>query len=349
MSGDLQHSSLLTTKLFSPSQADQLTWIPGSSSITFVDSDGLLHLSISSGQLLWSVTSSDRRVGLHEAQTLEPDMIRKLTWLSASPCGRWIVASDCYGPIWSQDKSSNSHSLHIAIVEVATSRIVHRHQTRGRERCVHCSWSDSGTACLLHETAIVLGFRGSRRATPAFVQYRLIFDPSDNPGPGVRLTSLSLSPCGSIVLGNQQENSWFGSSRLQRWQLPPASAAPEANAQAVVDMRPSFCDELRSMKLHNRLEIAWHPLQNACVVALADQQDGVHLINTSKNVCMRSWSEDELHGSAAQAGVTDEAHRSCKVQMDRRSLGDIPHVLRWSKDGRKLAILSRDKCAILCF
>ncbi len=81
--------------------------------------------------------------------------------------------------------------------------------------------------------------------------------------------------------------------------------------------------------------LAWHPLHSACIYMLVDWDGGLHCIDARASRCVKSWTEAELHDH--QGG---EAHPGY--------IG-IPHALKWSPDGSKLAVASGPRCSLLHF
>ena len=76
----------------------------------------------------------------------------------------------------------------------------------------------------------------------------------------------------------------------------------------------------------------------------------MHLIDARANTCVRSWSEDELHGLDVPSDPA-QGHSPFAYGHDRLD----PHVLSWSKDGCSLAIASSTlltsgaRCSVLHF
>ena len=97
----------------------------------------------------------------------------------------------------------------------------------------------------------------------------------------------------------------------------------------------------------------------------------MHLFDAKANRCVQSWTEDELHGSAAlnegtegvqqpqphDAPSADDSHghfhRVYEILM--AFMKWFSHALSWSQDGRRLAVASKAsltcgaRCSVLCF
>ena len=357
MSGEAQHSMFLTTTKASSSLSDwQVRWLPSRSCITFINSNGVCHLITSSGQLLWTVSSSDRTLALPKTQARHSGRIRKLTRVCPSPCGRWILIDDqCRDPGIQGPPGDQTarHSVQVAVVQASSGSIVecHEHEYQGQ---VECSWSQSGDACLLHQSATVLVLRPGASAVPTFQHFKLPLSGSDDSPPriGGQHTDniLGLSPCESTVIDYQIDFLRRDRSCLQHWQLPSASAARSDDAESEQCLYPSVCAELARGSDLDIGHAAWHPLQNSGVYALADQQHGVHFINAKTNTCFKSWRQEELQDVLVQHGAAGLYPNSCDDdRFDDEPNDKFYQKLRWSSDGCKLAVASPARCIILSF
>ena len=346
LSGGVQHSMVFPAMKAGMTKAGlQLSWLPHSSCITFVTRGGLHHLITSSGELLWRVSIADRSLHILQGQALQPGGCKTLTQLKASPCGRWILVIDHFAA--NHDQGASWGSTHLTVVEVPSGRIVHSQQNEHPEKYLRCAWSESGNACLFQETVSVLAYCPCAGAAPSFRYFPLVMDGLSecrSVEAGYPLfTILSLSPCGSTVIGYVTGVVQDDIGSLQQWQLPSASAVAADSSQLEESLEPSICADLPNMELNINCA-AWHPMWNARVYALGDQHNGVCLMDARTNTCIKAWDVQELHGSAAH-----EAESSCDDGVYPEAFESFDQVLRWSKDGRKLAFASDRRCRILCF
>ena len=367
MSGEHVHSMLIPAERGSYSMYDSSPrWLPCSSNIIFTNSDGLVHLMTSSGIILWTVSRSARGSGQIIKQASHGAKQRINTHVSASPCGRWILVLDLDGDLHRRTAGysrlcPDRYIGLVSIVEAATGSILHRNLRHQPFRHTRGCWSRSGEVCLLEMIGVVLAACPESTARfQAFQQFELLGSTSapDDDQSETEM-SLSLSPCGSIVVGVEETHSDRGTDAgLRHWQLPSASALRPADSSACEGgdmcqtLQPSICAELALRQL-NFFRLAWHPLQSACIYAIADWNGGVHCINARANKCIRSWTEAELHGAAVMPELAQEDEDCCHDKSgDMKASAKVimyHHVLAWARNGSKLAVASENRCSIVHF
>ena len=335
----------------------QPAWLPCSLNLIYLDSNRSLHLVTSLGQQLWSVPLSCRGTGLLVAQASEGPVRRGRTSLDPSPCGRWILVTDEADRDEAQASVHDRHTVQHNIVEAATGGFLHRQLGEYRSALeMRSSWSSSGDVCLLHGLFhVLIAHPGARDGLHVFQMLQLMqpghFSHLPFSGKG------SLSPSGSIVIGSGPSDEYwdFGGDGLLHWQLPTALPAQDAAAQQ--DLHPAVVK--LSISEPDIYHLAWHPLECANVYAIGDARGGVHVIDAKGNKCVRSWTDDELHCHFTQS--QQDHHSICRDQStfvtgtldgDGYGAGWFPnfdYVLRWSRDGYRLAVASRGRCSILHF
>ena len=341
--GDLQHSMLLAEGSDRESLHCQPSWLPCSSNLIEVSDVGRLRSITSSGCMLWSNARAVRTSDLFTAQA-EASIQTKV---EKSPCGRWILVMD--GP-----QDDNICVGHIAAVAALTGQTlaqyhVHRSIALQLRHKVKGMWSMSGDVCLLEQLDLVLAFcQQAPQTNKAFQLYQLLSRASPRPGPytGPIRRRLSLSPCGSTVIGLNDRRD----DGLEHWQIPPSSGIITEAASESKTLQPVVCAEfMEGRQTSSVLQEAWHPLHIACMYAISCSQGGVHLIDAKANRCVWSWSEDELHGPDARLDPA-LSQKTISGLNDYNSC-----VLSWSKDGCRLAIASSSyltrgaRCCVLQF
>ena len=323
LSGEIQHSKLLTAEDGSKELECQVFWLPASSNLVCLSNDGRLLCMTASGQELWSIRNSFRSPG--------PTQISRALWcgmlakLSASPCGRWILAIDRAVPCGNRSGPAGEYVGLVSIVEASTGSVKLCH--RGQQPFLHVqdvSWSQSGDVCFIQELALVIvAWPRTTTRPPVFQRFKLlrrsedVWDEDDkdiynglhrhlhyspyNP-------SLSLSPCDRIVIG--AESAWQDNScnYVHSWQLPP-SAPLFAHLQAFQIVEPSVSTGPIAGD-PEAYQVAWHPLQSACVCVLSDEKGGIHLIDAGANKCIRSWSVEQLFGSGTSRQLAQPSNSS---------------------------------------
>ena len=374
ISGGLMHSMLIPATKGSYSIYDSSpSWLPCSSNIIFTTNDGLLYLMTASGRILWTVCRSVRDPGQIIKQAshgLYGSKQRINTHVSASPCGRWMLVLDMDGDVHRRTggyiKLSPSKYIGlVSIVEAATGSILHSDLIWEQLRHTHGCWSRSGEVCLLEMVGVVLAACPESTARPqAFQHFELlgsIYTPDDEQAE--LKISLTLSPCGSTVVGVEETfSNDVTDTAVQHWQLPSASALTSADSSASKGpysgrtlhqtVQPSFCAELASWQL-DFWRLAWHPLQSACIYAIADCNGGVHCIDARANKCIRSWTEAELHGAAVMPELAQEDEDCCHdgpgQHQATSKVAVYHHVLAWAQNGSKLAVATEGRCSIMHF
>ena len=77
----------------------------------------------------------------------------------------------------------------------------------------------------------------------------------------------------------------------------------------------------------------------------------MYVIDAKANRCIKSWSEEELHGVVAASSLSEKPCQPASAS----SVVKLEQVLEWSRDGRRLAVASRatpfsgTKCSVLQF
>ena len=293
--------------------------------------------------------------------------------LSASPCGRWILTTDRGSDHMRCTWRGSKFNGQVIIVKASTGSVLHRYESRQLFRTVQINWTPSGEVCLIQELALVFAVCPATQALEprAFQELELYgtitAETQCSPDDGF---FLSLSPCGSSVIGSSM-SAWMDSSSnsLQLWQLPLASSPsstsrgpPQSHNQIQPEqVEPSICAALITVE-PKVWQVAWHPLQGACICAVANLQGGVHLIDARANRCIRTWSEHELHRSlppfrqdqyTISATPNEKTDKTGSNGQEKTSVDARPkkwyHALRWTQDGHRLAVASRSKCCILHF
>ena len=343
ISGDLQHSMLLTDGMNPAGSYWQPSWLPCSSKLLILRNAGLLHLMTSSGCILWSNARADRKSDLFGAPA-DGDIG---TRVSASPCGRWIVVMDGYG-------TKIKPPGRVAVVEASTGNTLakfHSHKSVRFNLRSGGIWSMSGDTCLLEDLALVFVCRPQAR--PTFRTFQVYELWTRSHAQDLSPQPLSLSPCGSIVVGLDNTCD----TGLQHWQIPQTSAIGNEAASTSRTLQPIFCAEFMSGRQFDNcqdlkiLQLAWHPRHSACMYAIASWKSGVHLIDAKANRCVHTWNEDELYGPASPS---DPARVRERITRSISKFSD-PRVLSWSKDGCRLGIASATsltcgaRCSVLHF
>ncbi len=371
--GDCKHSMPLAASdaasavldVDSPSSCVQ--WLPRSSNLMYIDGNGL-HLMTAAGQLLWSSTLADRCtcscVITEEARHWYS--AKASTLLHASPCGCWILVNDaateCHNQGSYRLSTSAERITRVSLIDATTGRVVASHVILSPQHA-HGIWSSSGEVCFLPGHPLVFGACQDAHAAPTFQKAELVGECgrlAARPASDIN-SALSLSPCGRVVIGLESDGMVFDTSItfLQLWQLPSASAP---SCGAVPRVEPARCAELTILEPEIRI-IAWHPLHSACVCAVSDMWGGVHLIDARAKRCVKSWSEDELHGPATPSHVDPDYWSSSgsvlagsdEEEPDDESYAIVEHVLEWSRDGCRLAVASGEsktsgaRCSVVHF
>ncbi len=359
MTGECLHSMELKPQTFSGDRWEtsaQMRWLPCSSKLMYTDSTGV-HLITSAGQLLWSNFASARDPDWALYQMI-PGTAK--TWSSASPCGCWILVVDSFFPMVGVSYQCQLPKGRLAsILDASTGAVLHCH-TSGFSLEKLAIWSESGRVCFLPAAALVLAACRDTDGTPwAFKSLELLSIDGCLADSGLILGKQprSMSPCGSFVVGLEMDADLKPVS-LQHWRLPAASALDHSLVEAV---EPMPCAEL--LVPDPSEHVAWHPLQSAAVYAAGSHQGGVYLVDARVGKCIKSWSEDELHGPARSfnnAQVTSSADWVGEGEYDDgddsdQGQGKLLHIFEWSKDGRRLAIAScgsatsGTRCSVLDF
>ena len=301
-----------------------------------VSDRGTLRVMTSSGCTLWSNAWADRI----------PDLSTYLaeyaigTDLSASPCGRWVLVIDVANSEGYVTGAQRVNTLRITLLEASTGRILAANVSHVPIPRTDITWSTSGKICLLGQLCLVLVCR--QHADPfigSFQSYKLM---GGLPfAVGLFGDSMSLSPCGSTVIGRR-----LGAPDLKHWQIPSSPYIIQEAASAP-DTLPllSLTGFTSALQADHIVYKAWHPLHSACVYAIATIPGTVHLIDAKANRCVRSWSQNELHGPTTSLD---------SAQVDKITPADeqAREMLSWSKDGRRLAVASRTcpaRCSVLYF
>ncbi len=372
VSGACQHSMVVPTTGQEPTH--QPEWLPCSSNLMYANSDGL-HLITSTGQPLWHISLADRCPRFADALAWQLDKWALTITPSASPCGRWVLATEerSGAQRTAYESSSNLGRADlrgqrstfqgcISMVEVSTGSVLASHMTQYPCKG-HIQWSVSGDTCLhggLPGVCCIIF--PNLLAVPQTISLDTRPPPEHTVKPRtilmVRGKLRSLSPCGTIIAGLKMSKD-ASLAALLHWQPHPA---------AVVTMKLTGPDRVK-MADHSPLVIqecleaaAWHPLQSACLYAVGSNSGGVFLIDAKANRCVMSWDEDELHGhptafhqrpySRPDSCADDDPHTEGGWDMDPIA---IQHKLEWSKDGRRLVVASgassttRARCSILHF
>ncbi len=374
--GGCKHSMTLTasdsvsTLLDIDSPSSCVQWLPRTSNLIVIEDKGL-HLVTAAGQLLWTSTLADRCtcpcVTTQEAR--QRHSARVYTALDASPCGSWILIHDVaekYDPArfdWAQIQHHSAKRItQVSLIDATTGRMVTGHVTLSHQGG-HGIWSSSGEACFLPGHPMVLTACQDAHAATAFQKAELV---GERGGLAARAASisnkaLSFSPCGRAVIGLECDELVLhpGLRFLQLWRLPSACAS---GCAAVPRVKPAICADLTILEPDIQ-KAAWHPLHSACMCAISDIRGGVHLIDARANRCVKSWSEDELHGPATPSDVDPDYWSSPSTtsadsdaeEPDDESYVYVEHVLEWSRDGCRLAIASGEsktsgaRCSVLQF
>ncbi len=172
------------------------------------------------------------------------------------------------------------------------------------------------------------------------------------PAPSAATSSTSAAPAASTAASNSQHPAAFAAnSWLVAAQAAQTTSAPTAASGVAVE--PSICAALNDREL-NFKQLAWHPLPGACMYAIADFRGGVFCIDARRNRCVHTWGEAHLHGLAAMLEAAPrlqvppvERHRGAPVTRHRDE--HIDHVLKWSHNGTKLAVVSKSYCSVVHF
>ncbi len=360
ISGQQLHSMLLTTtRPGLPFVECQMAWLPHSSNLVYVSSDGCLHLIASHGQELWTVADKHRT----------PCLIRPFAWQDApkklttrvfpSPCGRRILVTDVVNP--AARLRCHDFTAQPSIVDSASGTFLWR--SLGNSNAGG-TWNTTGEVCLLRHMSMVLAHSPQDPSSGHAFQWSQIQDGNRRPKPSKPASFcgnlLSLSPCGGFITGLELLSSGCNQyvSGSKHFQVPPASAPRNGNA-APPTLLAHACAELALHRSHIR-RIAWHPWHSACMYAIADDAGKVHCIDARHSRCIRSWSEAELYGSTTQLEPPQSFDNNFE---DMPEEGDAPvgyarpnchvrhicTVLEWSKDGSKLAVAAGARCTIIHF
>ena len=361
--GDLLHSMPLTGCKQGNAHNSEPSWVPCSSNFMYVNDGGSLLVMASSGYNLWSNARASRNPSLSAVQARQ--VIH--TNLSASPCGRWMLVIDVTAytaPKQPGQAKSKTYTWQITLLKASTGQMLAGSFRHNGTKRTQSQWSMSGEICLLAEVGLVLVLSPRADSTCAtFQQYELNGRPACKPG--VCSKYLSLSPCGSTVVGLD-----LRVSALEHWQIPPGSSMVKEASSASRTLQPVSLSEVTpasqlppvdNIVLHE----AWHPVHRACIYAILSTDDSVHLIDARANRCVQSWRHDELHDAATPL---DPDTSSADERNDEDIFGYVsypggedyydewvPRVLSWSRDGRRLAIAtgasttSTASCCVLHF
>ena len=256
--------------------------------------------------------------------------------LSASPCGRWILVMDTAFPWQVVEGQLQNAFVQITFLEASTGRTLAQCLSHNFQEFGIC-WSISGDVCLLAELCLVMVYCPQADPTfKAFQHYELLGGAASQSH--VHGQCLSLSPCGSIVVGLN-----LCAPGLHHWQIPPSSTSLEEAPPASKILQPLSLIEFSPgpQAAHDHHE-AWYPLYHACIYAILSTTGSVHLIDAKANRCIQCWTQDELHCPATPMELAQVADTSSADGHDDETLDDAlaPHVLSWSKDGHRLAIAS---------
>ena len=288
--GALQHSKFVTGTACDC----QPSWLPHSSNLIVDGNDGLLHVMTSSGCALWSNARASRIPDLSRA----PGGHFIDTNLSASPCGRWILVMDAEVPQSHVAWHLRNYTWQLTLLEAPTGQILAQNRSHNGFHRTDVRWSMSGDVCLLANlNLIIICCPHSGPALKTLQQYELLGRAVPSLSAGS--SHLSLSPCGSTVLGLD-----LCEPGLEHWQIPRSSRAVEEAASALVTLQPaSLADIIAAPQANSILREAWHPLHSACIYAILSTSGCVHLIDAKANRSVQSWSQDELNGHGTPSGA----------------------------------------------
>ena len=333
ITGELLHSMLLMTGTSAEAWDYQLSWLPCSSNLMYVNDGRRLQLNTSSGCMLWTNAWADRI----PPPLIDPAKFYLSTTLSPSPCGRWILVMDA--------DSATKPDGHITIVEASTGRNLGGHHVCRLPGHPKGRWSMCGKICLFEQVHCMLVCCPQAHPAPTTFQQYKLRDRSTSI-PILDLERPRPSPCDDTVISIDR----LCDTCVQHGQVPPTSAIVKEAAFASQNLQSissaGFSAGCRTRRI---LQEAWHSLHSACLYATSTVEDGVHsvhLINAQAKRCIWSWTEGKLHGPAMTSQPDD-----CDVAY----LEHAPHVLSWSKDGRRLAVASGaywkrgPRCCVLNF
>ena len=172
---------------------------------------------------------------------------------------------------------------------------------------------------------------------------------------GYETYTMHISPCGTVVVGVKNNNSWdvggqpSGSkATFHHWHLPHVRKCPRtplAGGNGTLNVRPQECIGL-VMPSQKTLHLAWHPQPRACTYACYDYQVGLRLVNAKSDCIVRSWTIAEL-----AEYICEESAMSARIEsLEKKQSRVVPgSALAWSHDGCRLAVLVGKHCAVLHF
>ena len=267
-------------------------WDPTSSFLIYVGPDGLCGRVDVAGctGTLWMSTFQQRG--------FQPDPTRKaLIRCCGSPSGHYVCVIDDFED--APKHGVTSFCAQVSILKASTGSIVYQHKVAGRVGGL--TWADGRDVCLLSQLGVVMAASSpvpdelgtssvsKTTSTPVWRHYVLLdaFHPMDEPGACACTTcrnilAHSFSPCGTVAVGMMLKKGMDKKVPLSHWHLAGSTVS-----RASVQLASESPQPLPILPYTSSL--AWHPQLHACVYAISDINQGIHIIDAKADRQVRGW------------------------------------------------------------
>lgn len=279
----------------------------------------------------------------YQQRGFQPDPTRHaLMRCYGSPSGRHVCVIDDY-----EDASKNTLAMfcaQVSILKATTGSIVY--QYKAASRIGDATWLDEHDVCLLDQLGVILSAACTKPAsldpftTATSLQPRawrhLILPEACHPLDEIDACASAVcqsvqghrfSRCGSIVVGMVYKVD--GTLPLCHWHLA-GGISSKAFVWGLSGIPMSTPPDMGSL--------VWHPQQHACVYAISDINQGIHIIDAKADRQLRVWPREKLMLLIAECGRAPPSS----------ALADQP-ALAWSHDGSQLGVFFASMGVVLSF